>query len=481
MILDETFSKEPLGRSSVDGDSDWFDAVNWAVIATIQAEEFGITSANVDEMITSDNPDILRLPGPAVGARRARRRSRSTPASTSNPSSPSTSSSRSATTARSTTATSARAPRSGSTARAQRPLDRRRPASTPRPTAESTSATEDARAALAPTAAAARRRRLLARRPRVLRVGRAGRRSWSRSVRPASLPVRQLPGQHARRRDRTGFEFLDQPAGFRIPYSDFRAGNVQLAGLQGRRPRTRSWRPSSASSWPRRRHCWSGSRGSRRTGSCARRPTVYVEIAAQHPAAAASSCSSTTPSCCRCPPIGEAIEPVGLVRHLEPVSWPCRRWSPTTRAWLYLGWSCRRLSARRGAGRVANRASGAHRRAAPPGAVGGAARRRGGGRRLVRCSAALSTLSLPAGRGRRRSSAGSRIDIDYAALTSPSPSTRPATSPRSSGARSWRCPKGQTEAATALGLSDVPAAALRGAAPGAAGSPSRRRSTSTST
>ncbi|MGH2685958.1 MAG: amino acid ABC transporter substrate-binding protein, partial [Actinomycetota bacterium] len=49
VILEETFSKEPLGPVVRDGDSKWFDAVNWAVIATIQAEEFGITSDNVQE------------------------------------------------------------------------------------------------------------------------------------------------------------------------------------------------------------------------------------------------------------------------------------------------------------------------------------------------------------------------------------------------------------------------------------------------
>jgi general L-amino acid transport system substrate-binding protein len=63
VILDETFSKEPLGPVVRDGDSDWFDAVNWAVLATIQAEELGITQANVEEMSTSDNLDVLRFLG----------------------------------------------------------------------------------------------------------------------------------------------------------------------------------------------------------------------------------------------------------------------------------------------------------------------------------------------------------------------------------------------------------------------------------
>jgi general L-amino acid transport system substrate-binding protein len=68
VILDETFSKEPLGPVVVDGDSEWFDAVQWAVVATIQAEEFGIASDNVDQFLTSENPDILRFLGQPVSA-----------------------------------------------------------------------------------------------------------------------------------------------------------------------------------------------------------------------------------------------------------------------------------------------------------------------------------------------------------------------------------------------------------------------------
>jgi general L-amino acid transport system substrate-binding protein len=62
-VFDETYSKEPLGPVVLDGDDEWADAVNWAVIATIQAEEFAITSDNVEEMTTSDNLDILRFLG----------------------------------------------------------------------------------------------------------------------------------------------------------------------------------------------------------------------------------------------------------------------------------------------------------------------------------------------------------------------------------------------------------------------------------
>jgi general L-amino acid transport system substrate-binding protein len=66
-ILDETLSKEPLGPVVRDGETAWFDAVNWTVIATIQAEEFGITSANVDQIrADTDNPAIRRFLGEEV-------------------------------------------------------------------------------------------------------------------------------------------------------------------------------------------------------------------------------------------------------------------------------------------------------------------------------------------------------------------------------------------------------------------------------
>ena len=62
-ILEESFSKEPLGPVVRDGDSQWAQVVDWVVIATIQAEEFGVTSANVNEMITSEDPEVRRLLG----------------------------------------------------------------------------------------------------------------------------------------------------------------------------------------------------------------------------------------------------------------------------------------------------------------------------------------------------------------------------------------------------------------------------------
>lgn len=65
-ILPEVFSKEPLAPGVRDGDSAWAQAVNWAIFATIQAEEFGITSANVESFLTSDDPNIQKFLGVEV-------------------------------------------------------------------------------------------------------------------------------------------------------------------------------------------------------------------------------------------------------------------------------------------------------------------------------------------------------------------------------------------------------------------------------
>ncbi|MDF1523729.1 MAG: amino acid ABC transporter substrate-binding protein [Trueperaceae bacterium] len=62
-ILDVTISKEPLGPAVLHGDDPWFDVVKWTVNALINAEEFGITQANVDAALASPNPDVQRLLG----------------------------------------------------------------------------------------------------------------------------------------------------------------------------------------------------------------------------------------------------------------------------------------------------------------------------------------------------------------------------------------------------------------------------------
>jgi general L-amino acid transport system substrate-binding protein len=63
VILPEIISKEPLGPAVRHGDDQWFDIVKWTHFAMVNAEELGITQANVDEMKKSDNPDIKRLLG----------------------------------------------------------------------------------------------------------------------------------------------------------------------------------------------------------------------------------------------------------------------------------------------------------------------------------------------------------------------------------------------------------------------------------
>jgi general L-amino acid transport system substrate-binding protein len=63
VILDETFSKEPLGPAVRDGDSQWAQVIDWVVYATILAEELGIESGNIDSFADTDNAEIRRLLG----------------------------------------------------------------------------------------------------------------------------------------------------------------------------------------------------------------------------------------------------------------------------------------------------------------------------------------------------------------------------------------------------------------------------------
>ncbi len=63
VLLPEIISKEPLGMMVRKGDDKFFDVVRWTLFAMLQAEESGVTSKNVDEMLKSTNPDIRRLLG----------------------------------------------------------------------------------------------------------------------------------------------------------------------------------------------------------------------------------------------------------------------------------------------------------------------------------------------------------------------------------------------------------------------------------
>lgn len=63
IILDETMSKEPLGPMTRHGDNNWGDIVMWTVNCTIQAEELGIDSTNVDTFLGSEDPVIQNVMG----------------------------------------------------------------------------------------------------------------------------------------------------------------------------------------------------------------------------------------------------------------------------------------------------------------------------------------------------------------------------------------------------------------------------------
>jgi general L-amino acid transport system substrate-binding protein len=63
VVLPETISKEPLGPVVRQGDAVWEDIVRWSLNVMIEAEEYGINSANADMMKTSENPQIKRLVG----------------------------------------------------------------------------------------------------------------------------------------------------------------------------------------------------------------------------------------------------------------------------------------------------------------------------------------------------------------------------------------------------------------------------------
>jgi general L-amino acid transport system substrate-binding protein len=71
IILPEIISKEPLGPVVRHGDNQFADIVRWALFAQIEAEEYGITSKNVDEMLKSDNPSIKRILGVTPGMGKA--------------------------------------------------------------------------------------------------------------------------------------------------------------------------------------------------------------------------------------------------------------------------------------------------------------------------------------------------------------------------------------------------------------------------
>jgi general L-amino acid transport system substrate-binding protein len=68
-VLPQQITKEPLAPFMRNDDAQFFDAVRWTIFALINAEELGITQANVDQMRMSDNIEVRRFfADPPVGA-----------------------------------------------------------------------------------------------------------------------------------------------------------------------------------------------------------------------------------------------------------------------------------------------------------------------------------------------------------------------------------------------------------------------------
>ena len=63
MILPELISKEPLGPAVRRGDDEFYAIAKWVVFGLVEAEEYGITQANVDQMKSSTDPVVMRILG----------------------------------------------------------------------------------------------------------------------------------------------------------------------------------------------------------------------------------------------------------------------------------------------------------------------------------------------------------------------------------------------------------------------------------
>ncbi|GLS29097.1 general L-amino acid transport system substrate-binding protein [Mesorhizobium albiziae] len=63
LVLPETISKEPLAPAVRQNDSNWRDIVSWSVWTMMAAEEKGITQANVEEKLKSEDPEVQRMLG----------------------------------------------------------------------------------------------------------------------------------------------------------------------------------------------------------------------------------------------------------------------------------------------------------------------------------------------------------------------------------------------------------------------------------
>ncbi|WP_048647684.1 amino acid ABC transporter substrate-binding protein [Nitratireductor soli] len=69
IVLPEIISKEPLGPVVRHGDDQWLDVVKWVYYAQLNAEELGVSQANLEESMKSENPEIKRLLGTEDGGK----------------------------------------------------------------------------------------------------------------------------------------------------------------------------------------------------------------------------------------------------------------------------------------------------------------------------------------------------------------------------------------------------------------------------
>ena len=67
LVLPERVSKEPLGPMVRHGDDQWLDVVAWVLRVMVEAEEIGLTRDNVEQMRSSQDPNIQRILGATPG------------------------------------------------------------------------------------------------------------------------------------------------------------------------------------------------------------------------------------------------------------------------------------------------------------------------------------------------------------------------------------------------------------------------------
>jgi len=67
LVLPQIISKEPFALIVRQDDIRWGKIIRWTHNALLDAEEYGISQSNIDTMLKSDNPDVMRLLGTEKG------------------------------------------------------------------------------------------------------------------------------------------------------------------------------------------------------------------------------------------------------------------------------------------------------------------------------------------------------------------------------------------------------------------------------